>query len=67
VAACGGSASETPPPLSPDPLHAPYRAESARKSSAGSVKGAASAEPGALAPDEPPLAEPDPVPEPAGK
>ena len=44
VHGCGGSSSETPPPLSPDPLHDPYRPQSARQNPAGSVKASASAE-----------------------
>ena len=56
---CGGSSSETPPPLSPDPLHDPYRPQSARQNPAGSVKASASAEAAELDPSaEPPSAEP---------
>src|SRR5688500_908083 len=44
VLGCGGASSETPPPLSPDPLHDPYRPQSVRQNRAGSVKASASAE-----------------------
>jgi hypothetical protein len=56
VLGCGGSSSETPPPLSPDPLHDPYRPQSARQSPAGSVKASASAEPTELDPSAVPPA-----------
>ena len=67
VLGCGGSSSETPPPLSPDPLHDPYRPQSARQNPAGSVKASASAEaaeldPSAVPPaNEPPANEPPPT------
>jgi hypothetical protein len=58
---CGGSSSETPPPLSPDPLHDPYRPQSARQNPAGSVKPSASAEPTELEPSAAPPANPPPA------
>jgi hypothetical protein len=42
---CGGSSSETPPPLAPDPLHAPYRPESAAVLGAENRKDERNAEP----------------------
>jgi hypothetical protein len=62
VLGCGGSSSETPPPLSPDPLHDPYRPQSARQGPAGSVKASASAsaEPTELDPSAAPSASPPP-------
>jgi hypothetical protein len=59
VLGCGGSSSETPPPLSPDPLHDPYRPQSARQNPAGSVKASASAEATELDPSAvPPASQP---------
>jgi hypothetical protein len=61
VLGCGGSSSETPPPLSPDPLHDPYRPQRARQNPAGSVKASASAEPAELDPSAAPPANPPPA------
>ena len=54
--ACGGSSSETPPPLSPDPLNDPYRSNADFEGKAGSSKAEPSAEAGA--PEAPPAPEP---------
>jgi len=58
-AGCGGSSSETPPPLSPDPLNDPYRSSSDLKRRAGVKRADPNAESGALAPrpNQPPPAE----------
>ncbi len=50
-AGCGGSSSETPPPLSPDPLNDPYRSSADFARKAGSGKTEASDE--AAAPEAP--------------
>lgn len=52
AAACGGSSSETPPPLSPDPLNDPYRSNADFERKAGSERAESSAEAGA--PEAPP-------------
>lgn len=60
AAACGGSSSETPPPLSPDPLNDPYRSNADFERKAGSNKADATTDPTAepSAPEAPPSPEP---------
>ncbi len=51
LAGCGGSSSETPPPLSPDPLNDPYRSSADFERKAGRGKTESSDE--APAPEAP--------------
>ena len=59
TAACGGSSSETPPPLSPEPLNDPYRSNADFERRAGSAKAEASAEAGVPVAAPSPAAQPE--------